>query len=42
MHYTESEIKDLNRIIRLKLMNSITGIKSANLIGTISEKGCTN
>ena len=42
MHYTESEIKDLNRIIRLKLMNSITGIKSANLIGTISESGNVN
>jgi flavin reductase (DIM6/NTAB) family NADH-FMN oxidoreductase RutF len=42
MHYTESEIKDLNRVKRLRLMNSITGIKSANLIGTISEKGCTN
>ena len=42
MHYTESEIKELNSITRLKLMNSITGIKSANLIGTISEKGCTN
>ena len=41
-HYTESEIKDLNRIKRLKLMNSITGIKSANLIGTISEIGNTN
>ena len=42
MHYTKSEIKDLNRIKRLRLMNSITGIKSANLIGTISEKGNTN
>ena len=42
MHYTKSEIKDLNRIKRLRLMNSITGIKSANLIGTISETGFTN
>ena len=42
MHYTESEIRDLNRVKRLKLMNSITGIKSANLIGTISESGNTN
>ena len=42
MHYTESGIKELNRITRLKLMNSITGIKSANLIGTISETGYTN
>ena len=42
MHYTKSEIKDLNRIKRLRLMNSITGIKSANLIGTISESGNSN
>jgi len=42
MHYTKSEIKDLDRIKRLRLMNSITGIKSANLIGTISERGNTN
>ena len=42
MHYTESEIRDLNRVKRLRLMNSITGIKSANLIGTISESGNTN
>ena len=42
MHYTKLEIKDLNRIKRLRLMNSITGIKSANLIGTISESGNTN
>ena len=42
MHYTKLEIKDLNRIKRLRLMNSITGIKSANLIGTLSESGNTN
>ena len=42
MHYTESEIKNLDRIKRLKLINSITGIKSANLIGTISKSGNTN
>ena len=42
MYYTKSEIKDLNRIKRLRLMNSITGIKSANLIGTISESGNVN
>ena len=42
MHYKKSELKDLNRIKRLRLMNSITGIKSANLIGTLSESGNTN
>ena len=42
MHYTHSTIKNLDRISRLKLMNSITGIKSANLIGTIGENGIAN
>ena len=42
MHYNDTEIKALNRIVRLKLMNSITGIKSANLIGTICELGNSN
>ena len=42
MHYNKTEIQKLDRIYRLKLMNSITGIKSANLIGTLSETGNTN
>lgn len=36
------EIADLERIYRLNLINSITGIKPANLIGTISATGQTN
>ena len=31
------EIEDMERIKRLNLINSITGISSANLIGTISN-----
>ncbi len=32
----------MDRIQRIKYMNSVSGIKPANLIGTISEKGQTN
>lgn len=38
----ENEILDLERIKRLNLINSITGIKPANLIGTISSAGMSN
>ncbi len=37
-----TEIADLERIYRLNLINSITGIKPANLVGTISSDGITN
>ena len=37
-----NEIADLDRIYRLNLINSITGVKPANLIGTISAQGKTN
>lgn len=36
------EIGDLDRIYRLNLINSITGVKPANLIGSISAAGTTN
>ena len=42
MHYTEQDISELDRIKRLNLINSISGIKPANLIGTISSEGHTN
>ena len=42
MHFTEEDIKGLNRIKRLNLINSITGVKPANLIGSISSSGQTN
>jgi flavin reductase (DIM6/NTAB) family NADH-FMN oxidoreductase RutF len=38
MHLTNNDIHELNKIKRLSIINSITGIKPANLIGTISEK----
>lgn len=41
-HFTKADIQNLDRIKRLNLINSITGIKPANLIGTISEEGVSN
>lgn len=42
MHLTNQQIKELDRIYRLNLINSITGIKPANLIGTRSTDGVAN
>jgi flavin reductase (DIM6/NTAB) family NADH-FMN oxidoreductase RutF len=42
MIYTKKQIETLNRVDRLKLINSSTGIKPANLIGSIDSEGRTN
>ena len=42
MNITYDEINKLDKVKRLKLINSITGVKSANLIGTKSNDGVTN
>ena len=43
MDFFNSESLDsLNKIYRINLINSITGYKSANLLGTISKKGVEN
>jgi flavin reductase (DIM6/NTAB) family NADH-FMN oxidoreductase RutF len=42
MHITKQDILDLDRIRRLNMINSVTGIKPANLLGTISAEGKTN
>ena len=42
MHLTKEDLKGLEKLKRLNIINSITGIKPANLIGTISEEGNTN
>ena len=43
MHYFNSnDLDGLSKIYRLNLINSITGYKSANLIGTQSLNGITN
>ena len=41
-HFRKEEIQALGRIKRLNLINSITGIKPANLIGTSSKAHGTN
>jgi flavin reductase (DIM6/NTAB) family NADH-FMN oxidoreductase RutF len=42
MHLTKEEIKGLAKRKRLNIINSITGIKPANLIGTVSEDNVAN
>ena len=42
LHYTRHDIDQMEKIFRLNLINSCTGYKSANLIGTQSADGQTN
>ena len=42
MHLTKTDIQNTERIKRLNIINSITGIKPANLIGTTSNEGASN
>ncbi|AHC15664.1 flavin reductase family protein [Salinispira pacifica] len=42
MHINREEIDGLDRIFRLNLINSVTGIKPANLVGTRSLDGREN
>ena len=42
MHYTREKINNLEKIKKINLINSCSGYKSANLIGTISKEGITN
>ena len=42
MIYTKEDIEKIDKVTRLKIINSITGIKPANLIGTINKEGKTN
>tara|TARA_S200000501_G_scaffold93489_1_gene86833 strand:- start:37521 stop:38183 length:663 start_codon:yes stop_codon:yes gene_type:complete len=41
-HLKKYEIENLDTFYRANLINSIVGIKQANLIGTISKSGITN
>ncbi|MEQ9309032.1 MAG: flavin reductase [Balneolaceae bacterium] len=41
-HYSRKEIDILDSRYRAHFINSVTGYKSANLLGTISEGGSTN
>ena len=40
--FSSESLDSLNKIFRINLINSITGYKSANLLGTISKKGIEN
>jgi flavin reductase (DIM6/NTAB) family NADH-FMN oxidoreductase RutF len=42
IHFNKLDIQGLERIKRLNLINSVTGIKPANLIGSISNDGDSN
>ena len=42
MHLTLEDIRQLEKRHRANLINSITGVKSANLIGTRNKEGNTN
>ena len=42
LHYSRADIDQMDKIFRLNLINSCTGYKSANLIGTQSAEGKTN
>jgi len=42
MHFDEEQIENLNKIYRINLINSCSGYKAANLIGTVSDKGDKN
>ncbi|MFM9946735.1 MAG: flavin reductase family protein [Saprospiraceae bacterium] len=41
-HFTRSAIEELERLYRANLVNSVSGYKPANLIGTVSDSGVTN
>ena len=42
MHFDEEQIENLNKIYRINLINSCSGYKAANLIGTVSDNGDKN
>lgn len=42
MHYTKKQIENMERVPRLKIINALSGIKPANLVGTIDDDGRTN
>ncbi|MBC6425876.1 MAG: flavin reductase [Ekhidna sp.] len=42
MQLTKEDIQNMERRKRLNIINSITGIKPANLIGSVSNEGRTN
>lgn len=41
-YFSESDIQNLNHIYKINLINSCSGYKSANLIGSVSKDGIEN
>jgi len=41
-HYSKTDIEDLEHLFKINLVNSCSGYKSANLIGTQSKNGNSN
>lgn len=42
MYYTSQDIESMDKLQKIKFINAISGIKPANLIGTVSDCGNTN
>ena len=42
IHFSEEDIEELDKVFRINLINSCSGYKSANLIGTKSKSGISN
>ena len=42
MYLNKKNIKELDRIKKINIINSVTGVKSANLVGSISKNGIPN
>ena len=42
VHFSKEKINNLDKIYRLNLINSCTGYKSANLLGSVDSEGNTN
>lgn len=42
MHFRKTDLDQMGRIDRLNLINAVSGIKPANLIGTVSNTGQSN
>lgn len=42
MHISQQQIKGFEKQYRARLINSLSGFKSANLVGTVNHEGVTN
>jgi len=42
VRFTKEEIRELEHLYKINLINSVTGLKSANLIGSISKSNIAN